>query len=175
MKKYQTIVIDPPWLVKNNLKDLKYYRTGKAMPYPMMSDSEIMFFPIDKFADKRCDLFLWAITSKIPVALKVLDAWGFKYMDFIAWDKCIGVPVNGIYRRAEWILYAYRGTMGINKRGDFIPSIITEKRGKHSRKPDIFYNIIKRNTQEPRIDIFAREVHEGWACWGNEVESDIEL
>ncbi|KKL49940.1 hypothetical protein LCGC14_2310520 [marine sediment metagenome] len=173
MKKYQTIVIDPPWTVKNNLKNLKYYRTGKDMPYPLMSDSEIMFLPIDKFADSRCDLFLWTITSKIPLALKVLESWRFRYMDFLAWDKCIGVPVNGVYRRTEWILYGYRGTMGINKKGEFIPSIFTEKRGKHSRKPDIFYETIKRNTQEPRIDIFAREGHDGFDIWGNEVESDI--
>ena len=34
MKKYQTIVIDPPWTVKNNLKDLRYYRTGKKRKPP---------------------------------------------------------------------------------------------------------------------------------------------
>ena len=69
MKKYQTIVIDPPWTVYNNLKNLKYYRTGKKMPYPLMSDDEIKNFPINDFADERCDLFLWTITSKIPKKL----------------------------------------------------------------------------------------------------------
>ena len=28
---------------------------------------------------------------------------------------------------------------------------------------------------EPRIELFARERAVGWDCWGNEVESDIEL
>lgn len=175
MKKYQTIVIDPPWKVTNNLKDLRYYRTGKDMPYPLMSDSEIMFFPIDTFVDNRCDLFLWTITGKIPTAFKILEAWGFKYTDFLAWDKGIGVPVNGIYRVAEWVLYGYKGKMGINKSGSFIRSLFAEKRTKHSRKPDIFYEILAKNTQAPRIDIFAREKHAGWDCWGNEVESDIDL
>ena len=40
--KNKTIVIDFPWLVKNNLKDLKYYRTGKDMPYDMMRDEGIV-------------------------------------------------------------------------------------------------------------------------------------
>ncbi len=93
--KYQTVVIDPPWTVKNGLKNLKYYRTGKPMPYPLMSDQEIKNFPINDFADDRCDLFLWTITSKIPLCFEILKHWGFKYMDFIAWDKEIGVPVNG--------------------------------------------------------------------------------
>jgi len=168
-KKYQTIVIDPPWTVKNNLKNLKYYRTGKSMPYPLMSDEEILWFDIHKFADKRCDLFLWTITSKIPFCFKLLEHWNFKYMDFLAWDKNIGVPVNGIYRRVEWLIYAYKGKMGINKKGKFIPTMFYEKRGRHSRKPDIVYDVLKNNTKEPRIDIFAREKREGWDVWGNEV------
>ena len=65
--------------------------------------------------------------------------------------------------------------MGINKSGNFIPSLFTEKRGKHSRKPDVFYEILAQNTQAPRIDIFAREEHSGFDAWGNEVERDIEL
>ena len=82
--KYKTIVIDPPWTVKNNLKDLKYYRTGKKMPYEMMSEEEIINFPINDFADKQCDLFLWTITSKIPFCFELLKKWGFRYMDFFA-------------------------------------------------------------------------------------------
>jgi len=170
-KKYKTIVIDPAWTVKNNLKNLKYYRTGKKMPYDMMTNKEIENFPIDNFADKQCDLFLWTITSKIPFCFQLLKKWGFKYMDFFAWDKEIGVPVNGIYRRVEWIIYAYRGKMGINKKGKFIPSMFREKRGKHSRKPDIFYSIIKNNTQCPRIDIFARRKIDGFDAWGNEARN----
>jgi len=174
-KKYQTVVIDPPWNVHNNLKNLKYYRTGKKMPYPMMTDEEIKQFPINNFAGERCDLFLWTITSRIPICFDILKHWNFKYMDFLAWDKGIGVPVNGIYRKVEWIIYAYRGLMGINKKGKFIPTtnILSEKRGKHSRKPDNFYEVIGNNTKEPRIDIFAREKHDGWDCWGNEIEKGV--
>lgn len=172
--KYQTVVIDPPWTVKNGLKNLKYYRTGKPMPYPLMSDQEIKNFPINDFADDRCDLFLWTITSKIPLCFEILKHWGFKYMDFIAWDKEIGVPVNGIYRRAEWLIYGYRGIMGINKKGDFIPSLLREKRGRHSRKPNIVYSTLYKNTREPRIDIFAREKRDGFDVWGNEVEANTE-
>ena len=146
-----------------------------------MSDEEIKLFPIDKFASNNCDLFLWTITSKIPLCFEILKMWGFRYMDFFALDKQIGVPVNGIYRRVEWILYAYNGKMGINKRGSFIPSIFVEKRKEHSRKPDIVYDVLKTHTREPRIDIFARPYsslfpkRDGWDVWGNEVQSDVSL
>jgi len=174
MTKYKTIVIDFPWSVKNNLTNTKYYRTGKPMPYKMMSDEEILNFPINNFVEEQGDLFLWTITSKIPFCFELLKKWGFKYMDFIAWDKEIGVPVNGIYRRAEWIIYAYKKKMGINKSGKFIQTIIREKRGKHSSKPNSFYKIIKNNTQEPRIDIFARKRHQGFDAWGDEVEEEVQ-
>jgi hypothetical protein len=44
MGRYETVVIDPPWTVKNNLTDTRYYRTGKRMPYKMMADKEIEDF-----------------------------------------------------------------------------------------------------------------------------------
>lgn len=175
MKKYRTIVIDPPWAVKNNLTDTKFFRTGKNMPYSMMSDREIMNLPIDLLADENCDLFLWSITSKIPICFDLLKWWGFKYMDFFAWDKEIGVPVNGIYRSVEWVIYGYKGKMGINKRGKFINSMFREKRSYHSRKPDCFYDIICNNTQENRLDMFARETKDGFDAFGNEVIGSIDL
>ena len=47
---------------------------------------------------------------------------------------------------------------------------------KHSQKPDeIRDRIVKLMGDLPRIELFARQKVEGWDCWGNEVESDIEL
>lgn len=176
MKKYNTIVIDPPWTVKNNLTDTKFYRSGsQRMPYSQMTDREIMMLPIDKMANDNCDLFLWSITSKIPVCFELLKWWGFRYVDFFAWDKEIGVPVNGVYRSVEWIIYGYKGKMGINKKGKFINSMIREKRREHSRKPDSFYNIIKTNAKDFRIDLFAREERDGWDVFGNEVDNGIDI
>ena len=99
----------------------------------------------------------------------------FKYIDFFAWDKEIGVPVNGVYRSVEWVVYAYKGKMGINKKGKFINSMIREKRTTHSRKPDIFYQTLETNTKENRLDMFARELHSGFDVFGNEVENSIDL
>lgn len=65
--------------------------------------------------------------------------------------------------------------MGINKSGTFIKDIVREKRKKHSQKPDSFYDILKSNTQEPRIDIFARKRHEGFDAYGDQVEKEIQV
>ena len=44
------------------------------------------------------------------------------------------------------------------------------QRREHSRKPDEFYDLVKRVSPEPRIDIFGREGRDGYDVWG--VEKD---
>ena len=47
--------------------------------------------------------------------------------------------------------------------------MIAAPRGKHSEKPEIFYEIIERMYPElPKIELFARRARPGWAAWGNE-------
>lgn len=174
-QRYETVVIDFPWEVHNNLSNELHYRMGKPLPYKSMKDSEILKFPINNFAKNRCDLFLWSITSRVPFCFQLLKEWGFRYMDLLAWDKGVGVAVNGIYRQTEWIIYAYRGIMGLKRDGHIIPSYFREKRKNHSQKPDSFYEILRTNTLEPRIDIFARRRHFGFDSWGDEVEDFIEI
>jgi len=89
MKKYKTIVVDPPW---------KYGKWGKAseaafavsgireetnreiaIPYPTMSVWEISRLPVETLADNNCDLYLWATQKYLPDAFNVMNAWGFKY------------------------------------------------------------------------------------------------
>jgi site-specific DNA-methyltransferase (adenine-specific) len=46
----------------------------------------------------------------------------------------------------------------------------------HSRKPALIRGrIVEMFGDLPRIELFSRQRVEGWDCWGNEVDSDIEL
>lgn len=164
---YKTIVIDPPW-------DLKFHRlkirpNQIKLPYKTMSDSDINDFSIDNFADVECNLFFWTTHTKLPISLNIIKNWGFKYHCLLTWDKTNGRPCWGFMRKTEFVIYAYRGQIGVNQRGKFIPTLFTEKLRKHSEKPDIFYDILKANTPSPRIDIFARKKRDGWDVWGDEV------
>lgn len=174
--KYRTIVIDPPWEVKCNLTNVKFYRTGKKLPYKVMTDKELLSFPIDNFADAECDLFLWVTHTKLPFALKLLQVWGFKYHALMIWDKMSGVCINGFYRNTELVLYGYKKKQGVNVgEGNYLPTLFKSKANGHSKKPDLFYSLIKERTKEPRIDIFARKRHYGFDAWGDQVESQIEV
>ena len=54
-------------------------------------------------------------------------------------------------------------------------NFIQTKALRHSEKPEEMRQLIEETGLEPRIELFARKKVEGWDCWGNEVESDIEL
>jgi len=174
--KYKTIVIDPPWDIKVGKMNLSSYRLGKEyFPYASMTDSEIINFPINDFADDECDLFLWVTHSKLPFGLEILKTWGFKYHVLLTWDKKNGVGLNGFYRRTEHVLYGYRKRMGVDfKEGTFIPTLFRVSRTVHSEKPSMFYEILRLRTKEPRIDIFARKRHYGFDAYGDQVETQIQ-
>jgi N6-adenosine-specific RNA methylase IME4 len=173
---YRTVVIDPPWEVSSGFKNETYYRIGRKMPYQTMSDSEILRFPINNFADTNCDLFMWVIHAKLPISLKCFEQWGFKYHAVLTWDKLGGVCISGFYRRTEHVVYGYRGKLGIDlSEGHYIPTLFKESVKEHSRKPDVFYELLRKRTQEPRIDIFARRRHFGFDAFGDQVEKEIEV
>jgi N6-adenosine-specific RNA methylase IME4 len=176
--KYKTIVIDPPWNVGNGLCG-KIMQGGKfkpGLPYDTMSDEEILEFPIKEYADDNCSLFMWTTQTKLPAALAILEKWGFKYHACLTWDKESGICLNGFYRRTELVVFGFKGKFNVDvDEGSYIPTLIRAKANGHSKKPDIFYKVIRERTQEPRIDIFARKRHFGFDAFGDQVEKATEM
>ena len=55
-------------------------------------------------------------------------------------------------------------------------TILAEKGTRHSAKPNEIRNrIFQMFPTQNKIELFAREKHEGWDVWGNEVESSVAL
>jgi N6-adenosine-specific RNA methylase IME4 len=171
--RYKTIVIDPPWNISTmNPALCRNKDISKKLPYKTMKDEEIMDFPINNFAGEDCDLFLWTTPSKIHTAFHILQAWEFRYGNFLVWNKLDGLSHNGVHNVLEFVLYGYKGRNGLDYKHP-IDSYFEQKRIKHSQKPDLFYSILTRITQTPRIDIFARKRHFGFDAYGDQVEGEI--
>lgn len=172
--KYKTIVIDPPWKLDSLPK--KYGKSrGSKMPdwdkrYDIMSNDELFNFSINNFAAKEADLFMWVTHTTLPLGLDIVKSWGFKYHCLLTWDKERGLTRFGFHRRTEFVIYAYRGKMGMEQKGKSMNTIFKILYTKHSEKPNLFYQMLCRHTKEPRIDIFARKKHFGFDSWGNQVE-----
>jgi len=178
MKKYQIIVVDPPWQIEKIKKRVRPNQV--EMDYPMMSLEEIKAFPVDKIADKNCILFLWVIDKFLFQAREILENWGFKYHLTMAWDKTNGLAMYGFKRSTEFILVGLKGKHEAYPKRKCIWTSFREKSAYHSAKPDGFYQMLDVLDGD-RIDIFARKPRIGlfmkhkWDVWGNEVKSDIEL
>jgi N6-adenosine-specific RNA methylase IME4 len=166
--RFKTILCDAPWAI--DFIKLKMRPNQVKMPYPTMMTKQIMALPVKEIADKDCNLFLWTTHTYLPDALEVAKAWGFKYHALLVWEKNTGRPCCGFKRDTEFVIYAYKGRITVKQRGEYIHTIFKEAVEAHSRKPDIFYSILEKNTPEPRIELFSRARRSGWYCVGNAID-----
>ena len=179
MKKYQIIYADPPW---------KYSFSGtraeKDDDYSTMKVDEICSLGIDlrPHLDNDCVLFIWMIWNRLEDCLKVIKSWGFEYKSCaFTWVKKNKASDTWFWGMGGWTransevcLIATRGKP--SRLSASVHSVIDTPIEAHSKKPDeIRDRIVQLLGDLPRIELFARQKVEGWDCWGNEVESDIEL
>ena len=178
-KKYNIIYADPPWQVMAGSKQgRKGGDSEKSLPlkYPTMTLDEIKSLPVRDMADKNCVLFLWTINKYLEQSYDVARAWGFKPSTMLVWDKTPkGIGLGGTFTLAnEYLLFCRKGTVKAEKRVK--GNHWHHKREEHSRKPAFFRDMIVDTFGDiPRVELFARQQHEGWDVWGNEVECTAEL
>ncbi len=178
-KKYQIIYADPPWNF-NFRKRKGLSDEAKKRLYDTMPAYDICQLPVKQLADDDCILFLWVMNSELPLALGVIELWGFKYKTVaFTWVKTRKTTYhfgggNCTRPNPEICLLATKGK--IKRQSASVRNLTISPLREHSRKPDEIRNsIIQLVGDLPRIELFAREKTEGWDAWGNEVESDIIL
>jgi len=168
--KYNIIYADPPW---------EYWGGGYKGPsqhYKTMSIKEICNLPVQDIAADNCILFMWATFPILPQALKVIEAWGFKYSTVgFVWVKANKSGRGFFFGLGSWTranaevcFIATKGT--IPRKDASISQIIYSPVEEHSKKPDITREkIVQLVGYLPRIEIFARQKVKGWDAWGNEL------
>jgi N6-adenosine-specific RNA methylase IME4 len=161
---FELIYADPPWPMG--------YPDSPHAPenhYPTMSMEAIK--ALDVPAADNAVLFLWAVSSLLPEALEVMEAWAFECTTTIVWVKnWIGLGV-WVRNRHELLLVGRRGSHPPPEREDRIDSVLEAPRGRHSEKPTEVYELIGRMYPgASKLELFARKERAGWASWGNEVD-----
>ena len=180
---YSVFYADPPW--SYDFKEPTAspggskgsgYSSGVDYYYNTMSIKEIYQLPISQMADKNAVCFMWATNPLMPEAFETMKCWGFKYKTMITWHKerCKGM---GYWFRGhtEHLLLGVRGNVKAFRSLEH--NIVKLPVEKHSKKPEYFRQLIERTTTHlpNKIELFAREKHEGWDVFGNEVENSIVL
>lgn len=188
--KYRCLVIDPPWPMQKIEREVRPNQV-KELDYPTMTLEEIADLPIPKLANEGgCHVYLWVTHRFLPDGLAFFEKWGVSYQCVLTWVKNVGfTPYSWMYS-TEHVLFGRIGSLELLKLGKrldtnakrldsnveldnngFIDNLMAFNADvrEHSRKPDIFYTLVKEVSPKPRLDMFSREKREGFIPWGNEV------
>ena len=185
MKKYEIIYADPPWEYKQSGSKTNSRGLAKQH-YSTMTTEEICRLPIKNIKTETSICFIWATFPNIGEALKVIEAWGFKYKT----AAFVWVKKNKKSNSNFWGMGAYTRAntevclLGISKKtkateqvkAHNVHQVIEAPIERHSKKPDIVREkIIELLGDKPRVELFARQKADGWDSWGNQVECDLKL
>ena len=149
-------------------------KRGADRHYGLMSTEDIIALPVMELAEDNCHLYLWVTNNFLPDGLKVMAAWGFRYVTKITWFKDL-VGLGQYFRgNTEDCLFGVRGNpaykVGKNgKRGQGVTGFYSP-RGGHSEKPHRMRQMIEEVSHPPYVELFARDRYPGWDTWGNEAE-----
>lgn len=175
VEKYRTIYADPPWPLRGAGRIVR----GAQRHYALMTVKEIEGLAglIREITADEAHLWLWTTNGFLWEGLRVMEAWGFRYVTVITWFK--GIPGMGQYLRGvtEQCLFGVRGTLPYRltddgHRSQGLTGVFWAPHGKrvHSQKPPAVRSMIERVSYPPRVELFARMTVDGWTPWGNETE-----
>ncbi|MEP7160046.1 MAG: MT-A70 family methyltransferase [Dermatophilaceae bacterium] len=176
---FATVLADPPWRFA--------HRSGKVSPehrrldrYDTMSLPELCALPVTQVVAPDAHVYLWCPNALLPQGLRVMEAWGFRYVSNLVWEKVRldGAPDGrgvGFYFRnvTELLLFGVRGRLRTLDPGRRQVNLVRTRKREHSRKPDEFSELIEACSPGPRLELFARYPRDGWSAWGNESAPDV--
>jgi N6-adenosine-specific RNA methylase IME4 len=178
-RKYPVIYADPPWRFQNFSQ--KGEGRNAIAHYDCLDVETLADLPVAEYAEPDCTLLIWATDPLLPQALRIIEAWDFKYKTVgFYWAK-LNKTANsacftsddffcglGYWTRAnvEQCLLATRGNPRRLSRS--VRKLCVAPRREHSRKPDQIYDRIEALVAGPYLELFARETRPGWDHWGDQ-------
>jgi len=177
-KKYDVIVADPPW--DHYGSPTKMAAAGKH--YTLMSDTDMLAYPIPDLLNPSGILFLWATGPRLDFALTCINTWGLTYRGIaFVWIKTKqdGTPIGAqgvrpsiIKPLTELVLAASRITRGRPQpvASESISQTVFAPRGAHSQKPEAVQDRIEElYPNATRLELFARRHRPGWDAIGDQL------
>jgi len=184
-KIFDIIYADPPWYYNGKLQfdksskakesiDLtkNIFISSASFKYPTLKTSELMKLPVADIAKDDCLLFMWSTNPHLAQAIQLGTAWGFDYKTVaFVWDKMNHNPGQYTLSNCELCLLFKRGRIPKPRGARNVQQLVRVKRTEHSKKPiEVMKNIEKMFPTQERIELFAREEHEGWTNWGLDLD-----
>lgn len=161
---YSTVVVNPPWPMAKIETD--HRPRPVEFDYPTLPLADIAGLSVGDMLADDAFVFLWTTTKFLPDAFRILEGWGVKCRFLMVWHKPGGFqPFNMPQLNGEFVVGGRRAirSFGMRRRST---RFSMRPRAGHSVKPDEFYDLLRRVTPEPRLDMFSRREIAGFDGWG---------
>lgn len=175
--KYEIVYTDPPWAqTKGNARKCRPNQ-GKNLDYQTLSMEDIKRLHMEflsKCTMDKHNVFMWTIDKFLHDTEKMMKELGYDLHARFVWDKENGIaPAFTVRFSHEYLLWFYRkGNILMpcqEMRGKYT-TILREQSTKHSKKPICAYEMIENLfSGAKRIELFARNIRDGWDSFGNEI------
>lgn len=168
-KKYGVILADPEWRLEPWSRETGMDRAADNH-YPTSPTDVIAARDVPSIAAADCVLLMWATVPMLLDALHVMARWGFEYRSHLIWDKELVGTGYWFINQHEVLLVGTKGEPVAPAPGTQVRSILREKRGEHSAKPEAVAEMIERLWPSiPKIELNRRgAARPGWDVWGDE-------
>lgn len=167
---YPIIYADPPWQyehVKTPNRAIENHYETQDLDW--ICNLKINGRSISEISGENAMLFLWTTSPKLEEAFRVINSWGFTYRTSMVWDK-EKMGMGDYFRiQHEFLLIAKKGNIRTPDTSVRQRSVYREMPTEHSVKPEKIYEYIELMYPEyPRLELFSRNVRDGWEGWGND-------
>lgn len=166
--KYRVIVADPPWPYEVRNDDETH---RAAIPYHSMTIEQICALPVGNRAQDDSILWLWTTNAFLDKAFEVGRAWGFEHKTVLTWDKGRIGAGNWLRNQTEHCILFVRGKPVVSLTNQ--STVLRAAPGRHSEKPDEFYDLVEQLCPGSRLELFARRARPGWVAWGSELDGIV--
>lgn len=169
MKKYKTVLADPPWQFNDSLDD------RRKKPYETMNVKDLCNLQINDLTEKESHLYLWVASAFLKESFEVIESWGFDYKCHIPWLKRtkngkIWFGMGHYFRHCnELCLFATKGNLRLKNKNtrNFLDA---KKPGRHhAAKPDEMYVLIEACSYPNFLELFATQPRDNWDSYGYEI------
>lgn len=176
------VELDVPW----DFEELGYHGFKGVAGYDVtpqyktMPIAEVRQLEVGRLLRPRrlggAQLWLWTTIKHQRFAWELFELWGVEHRQTIPWLKVNsqGVPYgrSGRYwgrNGVELLMLATNSTSAHMLDGKNTPNFLLARNPGHSCKPDEAYEMIRRNSEGPRLSLFQRRHREGFFCWGDQL------
>jgi N6-adenosine-specific RNA methylase IME4 len=158
---YDVLVVDPPWHYDRQPAD-----------HALRGQCDYLTESLDQLkqrtlpAAEHAVLWLWTTNAFMGEAYELLRAWGFTAKTILTWDKVNMGLGDWLRNVTEHCILAVRGRPVVTLTNQ--TTLIAEKRREHSRKPEVFYELVESLCPGRKWELFARAERSGWSVEGVE-------